>query len=194
MSSNNLASFAPYMPPPDDPAYSGRSNTSAAKGPSHSRPWFPHQQSSQSVSYQSGGIPTFNDSQAGGSGNSASEELESHNQWETRYGTRVDMLSAFAYILGPLSALAVLIIETQNDYVRFHGYQSALFTTPIIVFRAFLSILQFPQWLRTFVTVLIFAGQLYMAFRAYVDASQNGLSRFQLPIIGPIASQWLADE
>ncbi|GAW03668.1 hypothetical protein LENED_005408 [Lentinula edodes] len=120
--------------------------------------------------------------------------LGSHNQWETRYGTRVDMLSAFAYILGPLSALAVLIIETQNDYVRFHGYQSALFTTPIIVFRAFLSILQFPQWFRTFVTVLIFVGQLYMAFRAYIDASQNGLSRFQLPIIGPIASQWLADE
>ncbi|KAF8832367.1 hypothetical protein HHX47_DHR1001634 [Lentinula edodes] len=124
------------MPPPDDPAYSGRSKTSATKGPSQSRPWFPHQQSSQGVSYQSGGIPTFNDSQAGGSGNSASEELESHNQWETRYGTRVDMLSAFAYILGPLSG----------------------------------------------------------AFRAYIDASQNGLSRFQLPIIGPIASQWLADE
>ncbi|KAE9411128.1 hypothetical protein BT96DRAFT_1011790 [Gymnopus androsaceus JB14] len=187
--SSNPASFAPYMPPPDDPQYTGHS-----KAPSRSRPWFPSQQSSQGVSYQSGGIPTFNNSQAGGFGNTASEEVESQNQWETRYGMRVDMLSAFAYILGPLSALLVLIIETQNDYVRFHAYQSALFTTPLVVFRAFLSLLQFPQWLRTFCTVLVLVCQLYMAFRAYIDASRNGLARFELPVVGPLASRWLADE
>lgn len=54
-------------------------------------------------------------------------------------------------------------IVSLDYFILSSGYQSALFTTPIIVFRAFLSILQFPQWLRTFVTVLIFAGQLYMA-------------------------------
>ncbi|KAJ3734881.1 hypothetical protein DFJ43DRAFT_1062036 [Lentinula guzmanii] len=192
--SSNLASFAPYMPPPDDPEYSGHSKAPSSKPPSRSRPWFPRQQSSQGVSYQSGGIPTFNDPQTSGFGNSVSEELDSHNQWETRYGTRVDMLSAFAYLLGPLSALLVLIVETQNDYVRFHGYQSALFTTPLIVFRALLSLLQSPHWFRTFVTVSVFVSQIYMAFRAYNDASHNGLARFELPIIGPIASQWLADE
>ncbi|KAJ4486164.1 hypothetical protein J3R30DRAFT_3444670 [Lentinula aciculospora] len=192
--SSGPASFAPYMPPPDDPEYSGHTNAPKSKVPSRSRAWFPSHHSSQGSSYQSGGIPTFNDPQTGGFGNSASEESESHNQWETRYGMRVDILSAFAYILGPLSALLVLIVETQNDYVRFHGYQSALFTTPLVVFRALLSLLQFPQWLRTFVTILVFASQLYMAVRAYTDASQNGLARFQLPIVGPIASQWLADE
>lgn len=124
------------MPPPDDPEYAGHS-----KAPSRARPWFPSQQSSSqaaATSYQSGGIPTFNHSQAGGFGNTATEEVESQNQWETRYGMRVDVLSAFAYILGPISgtlqlhdlisdrnsillALLVLIVETQNDYVRFHG-------------------------------------------------------------------------
>jgi uncharacterized membrane protein len=187
--SSNPASFAPYMPPPDDPEYTGRSKTNP-----RSRPWFPSHQSSPGVSYQSGGIPTFNDSQAGGYGNTASEQAESQNQWETRYGMRVDVLSAFAYILGPLSALLVLIIETQNDYVRFHGYQSALFTTPLLIFRALLSLLQFPQWLRTLCTILIVACQLYMAFRAYIDASRNGLARFELPVVGHIASQWLTDE
>ncbi|KAF5390258.1 hypothetical protein D9757_002916 [Collybiopsis confluens] len=181
--SNNLGSFAPYMPPPDDPEYSARSKSA--------RPWFPTQPSSPGVSYQSGGIPAFNDSQPGGYGNS--EPAESQNQWETRFGMRVDMLAAFAYILGPLSALLVLILETQNDFVRFHGYQSALFTTPLIVFRALLSLLQFPQWLRTFFTILLLANQLYLAFRVYVDA-QNGLARFALPIVGRIASEWLTDE
>ncbi|KAJ3971115.1 hypothetical protein EV361DRAFT_800739 [Lentinula raphanica] len=192
--SSNLASFAPYMPPPDDPEYSAHSKLSSSKTPARARPWFPSQQSSQGVSYQNGGIPTFSDPQTGGFGNTPNEESESHNQWQTRYGTRVDMMSAFAYLLGPLSAFLVLIFETQNDYVRFHGYQSALFTTPLIIFRALLSLLQFPQWLRKFVTVLIFASQLYLAFRAYIDASRNDLARFELPMIGPVASRWLADE
>ena len=65
--------------------------------------------------------------------------------WETRHGLRVDMLAAFAYVLGPISgacalcspcrtcallrplmhvlptALTLLIVETYNDFVRFHG-------------------------------------------------------------------------
>jgi hypothetical protein len=31
-------------------------------------------------------------------------------------------------------------------------------------------------------------------FRAYVDASRNGLARFELPIIGALANQWVQDE
>lgn len=100
--------------------------------------------SSRSVdtSYQSGGIPTFNTSVAGGAG--AAEDVEGQtNQWETRYGMRVDVLAAVAYLLGPISgvwnaigfqimhtlnvclALALLVTETQNDYVRFHGWSSS---------------------------------------------------------------------
>ena len=124
-------------PPPDDPAYV--SSTKPA-----SRPWFPVQGSSHQVaSYQSGGIPTFNTSQAGGLGNTEDAEVENgSSMWETRYGLRVDMLAASAYVLGPISgeysyycccccpmsgayttwlALILLIVETHNDYVRFHG-------------------------------------------------------------------------
>ena len=39
---------------------------------------------------------------AGGAGAVEGSE-EQQNQWETRYNTRVDVLAAFAYILGPLS-------------------------------------------------------------------------------------------
>lgn len=31
-------------------------------------------------------------------------------------------------------------------------------------------------------------------FRAYFDASKNGLTRFHLPYIGPVADQWLDEE
>ena len=58
--------------------------------------WFPEQDS-----YQSGGIPTF--------GSHYSNELPTQdvttNQWQTRYGWRIDILAAAAYVLGPLSGL-----------------------------------------------------------------------------------------
>ncbi|KAF7347822.1 hypothetical protein MVEN_01539700 [Mycena venus] len=187
-SSSHFASFAAYTPPPDDPA----SLPPASKAPA--RPWFPAHASSQNdTSYQSGGIPTFGASAAGGLG--AVEEAEGQqNQWETRHGLRVDMLAAVAYLLGPISALALLIIETHNDYVRFHAYQSALLTTPLVVVRILASLLGFWGWLRTILTVVLIGVQLYMAVRAYLDAAQNGLARYQLPYIGPIAERWLEEE
>lgn len=41
--------------------------------------------------------------------------------WETSLPLRVDMLAPFAYLFGPISAFALLVGETKNDYVRFHG-------------------------------------------------------------------------
>jgi hypothetical protein len=62
--------------------------------------------SSQNVdaSYQSGAIPTFGASVVGSAG--AAEDAEGQaNQWETRYGMRVDILAAVAYLMGPLSGV-----------------------------------------------------------------------------------------
>ncbi|OCH96170.1 hypothetical protein OBBRIDRAFT_883423 [Obba rivulosa] len=188
-SSNFASSFAPYTPPPDDPAY-------ASSSKSTSRPWFPVQGSSNQVaSYQSGGVPTFNTSQAGGLGAVEEAEAESNSSmWETRYGLRVDMLAAVAYLLGPISALILLIVETHNDYVRFHAYQSALLSTPLVLLRILASLLQFPPFLRTILTLLIIIPLLYMAWQAYIDAARNGLVRFQLPGIGPMADRWVSEE
>jgi uncharacterized membrane protein len=135
-------------PPPDDSSH--RSTPSSS---SKARPWFPVHSSSRGteISYQSGGLPTFNNSI---SGHEDIQEDVQQNQWETSYGMRVDVLSAFAYILGPISgklysmsgysvvslfasALILLVLETHNDYVRFHGdllrFLTGLFTTELIV-------------------------------------------------------------
>ncbi|KAF7306937.1 hypothetical protein MIND_00486400 [Mycena indigotica] len=172
----SFASFAAYTPPPDDQS-----------APPPTRPWFPTQ---TTTSYQSGGIPTF-----GASSSNTIEEAESQqNQWETRHGLRVDLLAALAYLFGPISALALLIVETQNDYVRFHAYQSALLTTPLVLIRILASLLQFPNWMRTLLTLVLVGLEIYMAIRAYIDASQNSLARFELPYVGPIAARWLEEE
>ncbi|KIP11961.1 hypothetical protein PHLGIDRAFT_98665 [Phlebiopsis gigantea 11061_1 CR5-6] len=190
MSTSKFASsFAPYTPPPDDPSYQAPSSSTRQTS---QRAWFPPQ---HVVSYQSGGVPTFNTSQAGGAGAAEEAEAESGvSAWETRFGMRVDMLAAVAYILGPLSALSLLVLETHNDYVRFHAYQSALLSSPLLLIRILVSLLQFPQFLRTTCTVLVIIPCLYMIYQAYMGAARYGLSRFQLPVIGPLADRWVTDE
>lgn len=108
------------------------------------------------------------------------------------------------------AALLFLILETRNDYVRFHGkclythpdacsdsyaaYQSALLTTPLLVLLLLFNLLiPLPAFLRTLFTVVAVGGTLYAAFRAWKDA-QEGLERFWLPYIGPVAERWVSEE
>ncbi|KAF8481118.1 hypothetical protein DFH94DRAFT_738162 [Russula ochroleuca] len=187
----NAISFAPYTPPPDDPGIPSRQPSTSR----FARPWFPPQPSTREVtSYQSGGIPTWETAIGGGSG--ADEEVESQiqNQWETRYGMRVDLLAAWAYILGPVTAFGLLVMETHNDFIRFHAYQSALLTTPLILLRILASLLQLSSFLRTVLTLLLVSSVCFMAFRAHTDAARNGLTRFHVPFIGQVAERWLDEE
>ncbi|KAF8237841.1 hypothetical protein L208DRAFT_1388787 [Tricholoma matsutake] len=179
-SSTNFAYFSPYTPPPDDRSYSSSLPTDAS--PSHV----------PETSYQSGGVPAFSAFSFRHGTLPASQEQQ--NPWETRYGLRVDVLAAIAYILGPVSALTLLVLETRNDYVRFHAYQSALLTTPLIFLRIFVSLVQSSPWMQTFFTLLLILPQGFMVIRAYLDASQHGLVHFHLPLTGFLAERWLAEE
>ena len=71
-------------PPQDDPAH-------------RQRIWFAH----SSASYQSGASP------ASASASPDIIERGPHHDWQTTYGMRVDVLSAFAYLLGPISGSAL---------------------------------------------------------------------------------------
>ncbi|GJJ09675.1 hypothetical protein Clacol_003899 [Clathrus columnatus] len=183
MDASKFAStFAPYTPPPDDPAVqrstvnSKPSRFSRAKGP-----WFSSSADSPRIepSYQSGAVPSF--------GNHVTNVIDSEEGgnagqlWETRYNWRVDMCAASTYLLGPITA-----------------YQAALFTTPLWLIRIIASFI-FPSWLQTLLTVLIILAQIGMAdvtdsLRAYRDASLSGLARYQLPYVGEIADRWVIEE
>ncbi|OWZ41340.1 hypothetical protein C370_03621 [Cryptococcus neoformans A1-35-8] len=91
-------------------------------------------------------------------------------------------------------ALFFLILETRNDYVRFHAYQSALLTTPLLVLLLLFNLLiPLPAFLRALLVIAAVGGTLYAAFRAWKDA-QEGLERYWLPYIGPIADRWVSEE
>ncbi|KZS92968.1 hypothetical protein SISNIDRAFT_454916 [Sistotremastrum niveocremeum HHB9708] len=190
MSATKFASFAQYTPPPDEPQTQQTASTS--RGPI--KPWFPSQSSSYGagLSYQSGGLPTLGASASGGAG--SIEEDTPANQWETRFGWRVDVLAAVAYLGGPITALALLIFETTNDFVRFHAYQSALSTSPAVALVVLCSLLRFASWFVGLLTTALILGVLFLALRAYRDASLGGLSRYRLPWVGELADRWVGEE
>ncbi|GKT83961.1 UPF0132 domain protein [Colletotrichum tofieldiae] len=73
---------------------------------------------------------------------------------------------------------------------RFHAWQSALLFTAVMVFHlVFLSWSKFLSW-------FFFIGDLFvmvwLALRAYQDA--DTLDRYEVPIIGSVASRILDDE
>ncbi|EJD47685.1 hypothetical protein AURDEDRAFT_113336 [Auricularia subglabra TFB-10046 SS5] len=181
--SQHFASFAAYTPPPDDPSNQRQ------------RPWFPSTPASGAapgMSYQAGGIPTF--ATAAGSSTLADEAANPNNLWETRFGWRVDVLAAVAYLGGPFTALALLILETHNDYVRFHAYQSALVSSPLLLILLFELLLHFWTFFIVLTTLVLVVVSLYLAFRAYQDAAIGDLARFQVPYAGELADRWVSDE
>ena len=81
----------------------------------------------------------------------------------------------------PILAFGLLVMETHNDFIRFHGaavqscilchstclhiaYQSALLTTPLILLRILASLLQVSSFLRTVLTLLLFSSISFMAY------------------------------
>ena len=114
--------------------------------------------------------------------------------------------SAFMVCSLLLSALHVSCVSPRI------AYQSALLTGPLLLLRIIAALLQFPSVLCTFLTLVLVTSCLYMVYvhhnrhtrcsadavcpswRAYIDAAKNGLVRFQLPWIGPMAEQWVAEE
>lgn len=86
-----------YQPPPDAPYQPVISSTRPS--------WFAASSSSRGpeTSYQAGGVPTWGDSYSGGGEEGGQEGAGTVNEWETRFGWRVDVEAALAYVLGPIS-------------------------------------------------------------------------------------------
>ncbi|MBW0522559.1 hypothetical protein O181_062274 [Austropuccinia psidii MF-1] len=108
--------------------------------------------------------------------------------YETRFGWRVDVLAAMAY-LTPLWAIVLLITETRNDFVRIHAYQSLLLAIPLAGLHfLFLS----SHVLQVLLLTLECGLYGWLGFQAYCAAET--LERNLLPIIGPISERWTMEE
>ncbi|KAL9544787.1 hypothetical protein PS6_008582 [Mucor atramentarius] len=115
--------FSPYSPSPDE----DRTSRSPKKQQKH------QQQSNQAVysSYQAGSDSYAEQGLLGsgsGTGSSSNSTFNGQqavrvNKYETSLPIRVDVEASLAYVLGPVTGLLLLILERQNDYVRFHAWQ-----------------------------------------------------------------------
>ena len=121
-------SFAPYTPPPDEPSVLPP-QSAPSKTAARASAWFQAPSSTPATyanntpnpatsgnphSYQAGGLPTFgNGHSAGitgfGGGAGAREGEGNTNIWETRFGWRVDVVAAVAYLGGPVSGASLVI-------------------------------------------------------------------------------------
>ncbi|OXG24887.1 hypothetical protein C367_03413, partial [Cryptococcus neoformans Ze90-1] len=150
-------------------------------------------------------------------------ENDRANAWESRFGWRVDAMAAATYLGGPLTgeyppgrthahAPSPLLPHPRDPQrlcplpwqvplsprlyplTRSAAYQSALLTTPLLVLLLLFNLLiPLPAFLRALLLIAAVGGTLYAAFRAWKDA-QEGLERFWLPYIGPIAERWVSEE
>ncbi|KAK4235706.1 hypothetical protein C8A03DRAFT_17583 [Achaetomium macrosporum] len=112
------------------------------------------------------------------------------SEFDTSLGLRLDYEACLAYLaVPPLGAILLLILERKSDYVRFHAWQSSLLFTALFVVHLLFSWSTFLSW-------MFFLGDLvliaWLVLNAYRDA--DTLDRYEVPIVGPIASRILDDE
>src|SRR5258706_8281272 len=124
-------SFASCTPPPDEQSALPPPQSTPGKVAARASAWLQAPSSTPATyanttsntvasgnphSYQAGGLPTLgHGSGAGitrfGGGAGAREEEGITNLWETRFGWRVDVLSAVAYLGGPISGVSLLLCD-----------------------------------------------------------------------------------
>ncbi|CDH53725.1 hypothetical protein BATDEDRAFT_89137 [Lichtheimia corymbifera JMRC:FSU:9682] len=196
--------FSPYRPSPDDDrrkqherqskgkSRSSKSNSSNRYEPVSTNPTTAGIPGGGFSSYQAGtDNPSLYEQGFGGE----SSGLQSNatvrvNKYETRLPIRVDIEAALTYILGPITGILFLILETKNDYVRFHAWQSsALFLSLMCVHFVLMFISSVLSWMLFAIDILLI---LALVYRAYLDGAS--LERTMVPYFGPLAAEWVDSE
>jgi len=100
--------------------------------------------------------------------------------------------------IGLVFSIVAAIVEKQSRFVRFHAFQSLLLHAVAIVLGVGLQVLQAGlgiaglgavALLLSLVGLVIGVGFLGLAIFMMIKA--NGSEEFELPVIGPMARQWV---
>ena len=104
------------------------------------------------------------------------------------FGLDENCAASIACIFTFFSGLAVLILEKDNKYVRFHAMQSTLFGLAALILRFALGILSripllggLAAFVNSGVGLLVFLVAVFLAIMAYKGQA------YKLPIIGEIS-------
>ena len=109
------------------------------------------------------------------------------------FGLSENVVAALSYIAGPFSGIAVLVMERENKFVRFHALQSTIWFTLILIVGwvlGFIANLPIPilGWLLGIIVRPVIAIGGFAAFLSmvYLMAMAASSKTFKIPIIGNV--------
>lgn len=92
------------------------------------------------------------------------------------------------YVLGWITGLVFLLIEKNDDFVRFHAKQSIIVFGAISVISIVCGILFLVPILGWILGTLVWIGSLILWIILMIKAYQG--ERFKLPLAGDLAEKW----
>ncbi|WFC99559.1 hypothetical protein MYAM1_002304 [Malassezia yamatoensis] len=113
--------------------------------------------------------------------------------YTTALGWNLSKLCVLPYVFPPFTSFIALVWETENDLVRFHGYQSALASAAVILMSFILRAIfgwYTLSWLMTRVGIL---ASWYAGYIAHHSATALEREPF-LPYFGPMAVSFVGEE
>jgi len=107
------------------------------------------------------------------------------------FGLEQNIAAALSYIFGPISGIAVLIMERENKFVRFHAMQSTLWFSLLMIVGWVLAIIVDIPFLGAILGLVLnpliaigglvwFISLVFLMFKAFTNET------FKLPVIGDI--------
>ena len=100
---------------------------------------------------------------------------------KTSTGLEENIAGLLCYVLGWVSGLIFLLIETENRFVRFHAVQSIIVFGILSLFGMFFFWIPFIGWL---------AGGLFFAFWVVLMYKAYQGTMYKLPVAGDLAEKW----
>ena len=103
---------------------------------------------------------------------------------KTSMNLEENLAGLLCYVLGWVSGIVFLLREKENEFVRFHAFQSLLTFLPLSVIAWILRHIPIVGWvLAGLVWILILILWLVLMFKAYKG------EMYKLPIVGDIAEK-----
>lgn len=104
---------------------------------------------------------------------------------KTSIGMDANVVAALSYLVGFISGIAVLLLEKDNRFVRFHAMQSTVLFLGIVAIDILLQIVPILGALVVVFLVIPASAALWLVlmYKAYQG------EEFRLPVVGPFAAE-----
>ncbi len=106
--------------------------------------------------------------------------------FKARSGLDPKLAAALAYVFGPIGGAVFLMMEKEDEFVRFHALQSVVTFLGIAVIHLVVAGLPLVAWLRFPLRMATFGVWLFLIVKAFAGA------RYKVPVVGDFVERQLA--